>query len=171
MYHRRPTWQGLGPSGGSIVWASRFDDGAKRGHCDQKGGNRHGLSFREVPAHILPRVKRLRLADLRDLDSTAQVFSDVVPGSRIYNGGLSFHSPGKITHAEDRPHVHDDAEIFCLLQGEGWIEINGVQEPVRAGDVLVIEPGDDHHLISSEHNPLINLWLHANQGGHPIQFR
>lgn len=84
-------------------------------------------------------------------------------------GGLSFHGPGVITHDEHRPHTHEDQECFFILQGEGWVELNGKREPIGVGDVLVIEPGEDHHMISSEHNPLVLIWLHADEAGHPDQ--
>jgi mannose-6-phosphate isomerase-like protein (cupin superfamily) len=115
-------------------------------------------------------MRRYRLAELGDAAPGSHFLADVVEGARLYHGGLSFHPPGMVTHDAERPHVEVDQEVFCLLQGEGWIEIDGHREAVRAGDVLVIEPGEDHHLISSEHNPLINLWLHANAQGHPRQF-
>ncbi|AIE84642.1 cupin domain-containing protein [Fimbriimonas ginsengisoli] len=103
----------------------------------------------------------MRRSRFADLEPGTHLFSAIVDGSRLYKGGLSFHTPGMVTHDQERPHLEVDQEIFCLLQGEGWIEVDGVREPVQAGDVFVIEPGEDHHLISSETNPLINLWLHA----------
>ena len=115
-------------------------------------------------------VKRYRITDLPGTPGESHFLASLVPGRRFYHGGLSFHPPRMVTHDEHRPHVEVDHEVFCLLQGEGWIEIDGVREPAAAGDVLVIEPGEDHHLISSEHNPFINLWLHANDDGHPNQF-
>ncbi len=113
---------------------------------------------------------RTRLAEVALDASLDQIFASLLPGRRLRSGGMSFHSPGLVTHDEHRPHTHEDREMFCLLQGEGWIEVNGLREPVRAGDVLIIEPGEDHHLISSAHNPLVNLWLHADDVGHPTQF-
>ena len=74
---------------------------------------------------------------------------------------MSFHAPGQISHHDERPHLEVDQEAFVLLQGSGWIEINGVREPAQAGDVILIEPGEDHHLISSDEDPFVNLWLHA----------
>lgn len=116
-------------------------------------------------------MRRYRLSNLRDAAPGEHFLNGLMEGERLYHGGLSFHAPGTITHDESRPHVEVDQETFCLLQGEGWIEIDGVREPVRAGDVIVIDPGEDHHLISSDHDPLINLWLHANAEGHPKQRR
>ncbi|RYG35170.1 cupin domain-containing protein [bacterium] len=115
-------------------------------------------------------MRRYRLDDLPGIDPESHILAGVVEGTRLYKGGLSFHAPGTVTHNEERPHLETDQEVFCLLQGEGWIEIDGRREPVRAGDVLVIEPGEDHHLQSSIHSPLLNLWLHANDSGNPKQF-
>jgi len=115
-------------------------------------------------------MKRYRMSDLGEAALGQHFLASLVDGKRLYHGGLSFHPPDKVTHDEERPHVEVDHEVFCLLQGEGWIEINGMRESARVGDILVIEPGEDHHLISSSHNPFINLWLHANDDGHPNQF-
>lgn len=41
-----------------------------------------------------------------------------------------------------------------ILQGLGWIELNGHREPVVTGDVLVLEPGEDHHLIGDPAAPI-----------------
>jgi len=115
-------------------------------------------------------MRRARLSDLDLAEGTDQLFARVLIGSRLSTGGVSFHRPGMVTHDADRPHTHAGQELFCLLQGEGWLEVDGVREPVRAGDVILIEAGEDHHLISSEHNPLINLWLHADDVGNSVQF-
>jgi mannose-6-phosphate isomerase-like protein (cupin superfamily) len=74
---------------------------------------------------------------------------------------VSFHSPGHVSHDDERPHVEIDQEVFVLLQGSGWIEVDGSIEEVCAGDVVLIEPGEDHHLISGVEDPFVNLWLHA----------
>ncbi len=115
-------------------------------------------------------MRRYRFADLSEAGPEQHFLHGLLSGARLYTGGLSFHPPAKVTHDEERPHVERDEEAFCLLQGHGWIEINGVRETVCAGDILIIEPGEDHHLISSDDDPLINLWLHADRRGHPNQF-
>lgn len=115
-------------------------------------------------------VRRYRFSDLQDAGTGQHFLHRLLSGARLYTGGVSFHPPNRITHDAERPHVERDEEAFCLLQGHGWIEINGVREPVRGGDILVIAPGEDHHLISSDDDPLINLWLHADAQGHPDQY-
>ena len=42
-------------------------------------------------------------------------------------------------------------------------------EEVPDPDLVVIEPGEDHHLISDETEPCINIWLHAGAQPHPQQ--
>ncbi|NLN19264.1 MAG: cupin domain-containing protein [Firmicutes bacterium] len=113
-------------------------------------------------------MKRYRFHDLR-ADGGEHIASRIIPGKRLARGGLSFHTPGMRTHAAGR-HVHDDHEVFCILQGRGFIEIDGQREPVQVGDVLVIEPGEDHHLIGDPEHPIVNLWFHASDEGHADQY-
>jgi hypothetical protein len=114
-------------------------------------------------------MRRARLSEFGPDALAPHVLASLVPGRRLYRGGLSWHKPNHVSHADERPHVEVDHEVFVLLQGEGWIEINGVRESAQAGEVIIIEPGEDHHLISSAHNPFVNLWLHADERGHPDQ--
>jgi mannose-6-phosphate isomerase-like protein (cupin superfamily) len=105
----------------------------------------------------------------------AHVFEEVIPGQFFCQGGLAFSAPGERSHTNDGPggrdcHVHaEDQEVFFLIQGAGEIEIKGDRTPVRAGDIIVIEPGEDHHLISSTDNPLVVLWGHAGNQRHKNQ--
>jgi quercetin dioxygenase-like cupin family protein len=29
------------------------------------------------------------------------------------------------------------------------------------GEIVIIEPGENHELVADENDPLVNLWLHA----------
>lgn len=113
-------------------------------------------------------MKRYLVADLGS-SGPEHVASALVPGQYIVHGGLSFHTPGMRTHDGEGAHVHDDREIFCILQGQGEIEIDGRREAVHAGEVLVIEPGEDHHLIGDPAYPIVNLWFHCGDRPHPNQ--
>jgi mannose-6-phosphate isomerase-like protein (cupin superfamily) len=43
------------------------------------------------------------------------------------------------------PHLHEDfAQTWEALSGEGMIEIDGAERPLRTGDRVVIEPGTRH---------------------------
>jgi mannose-6-phosphate isomerase-like protein (cupin superfamily) len=118
-------------------------------------------------------MKRYRLKDLSDVRE-GHVFRDILPGAHICNGGMGFKKPGQRTHSFDGAggsdrHVHDDPEGFVILQGKAEMELNGKRYPLVAGDIVVVEPGEDHHLISDVNDPCINLWLHAGSGRHPDQ--
>jgi quercetin dioxygenase-like cupin family protein len=55
------------------------------------------------------------------------------------------------------------------MQGQGEIEIDGRREPLHAGEVLVIEPGEEHYIIGDPAYPIINLWFHCGDEPHPAQ--
>lgn len=112
-------------------------------------------------------MKRYRISDLGPVQGE-HVAEGIVPGRYIHQGGLSFHPPGWRTHAEGN-HRHDSHEVFVILQGRGEIEINGRRQPIEAGDVLVIEPGEEHYLIGDPAHPIINLWFHCADEPHPNQ--
>jgi hypothetical protein len=112
-------------------------------------------------------MRRYRLSDL-DGEVLERVGDELVRGAYIHRGGLSFHPVGFRTHAEGH-HVHDTHEVFVILQGRGEIELDGELEPVHAGEVLVIEPGDEHYLIGDPEHPIINLWFHCADERHSAQ--
>ncbi len=108
-------------------------------------------------------MRRTRLARLDDVRD-GHVLAGHLAGRYLTEGGLGFKTPGQVTHPGR--HVHeDDEEAFIIFQGRGEIEVDGTRHPIAAGDVLIVEPGEDHHLISSEDDPLVTLYLHA--GGRP----
>ena len=43
------------------------------------------------------------------------------------------------------PHSHDFIEIALILSGEGHFMLDGKWYPVKKGDVLLINPGIQHH--------------------------
>lgn len=112
-------------------------------------------------------MKRLQLRDLR-VSGTAHVAHALCPENYIFKGGLSFHRRGFRTHdgAEEKHPYH---EVFVIMQGRGWIEIDGHRQPVSAGDVLLIEPGEDHHLVGDPEHPIINLWFDLGAEPHEAQ--
>ena len=113
-------------------------------------------------------MKRYRFADLGSAGAE-HVASRLVPGKRIAAGGLSFHAPGGRTHPEGT-HRHDHDEVFCLVQGKGTLWIDGKTEPVHAGDVIVVEPGEEHYIYADDETPTINCWFRADDAGHPKQY-
>jgi len=101
----------------------------------------------------------------------SHILSGLIPGEYLTRGGLNFKEPGHRSHdlgctckacdGKGR-HVHvDDHEVFIILQGKARIEVDGETHALCAGDVVICEPGDDHHLISDEQDPCVNIYLLA----------
>jgi len=118
-------------------------------------------------------VKRYRLNELPDVRE-GHFLKGILPGEFIREGTMGYKPPGFRTHTKDGPegkdyHVHDDCEAFVILQGKAVMEIDGNKVMLVTGDVLVVEPGEDHHLVADNDDPCINLWLHAGPERHPDQ--
>ncbi len=114
-------------------------------------------------------MRRYRLNELTDTRE-GHVLSGIIPGQYLCAGGMGFKKPGQRTHPEPG-HIHDDCEVFILLQGRAKMEIDGVFHEMTTGDIIVVEPGEEHHLISDEKDPCVNLWMHAADHPHPDQER
>ena len=108
-------------------------------------------------------MKKTVLKELKPEVST-HIFEGILPGREIYKGGMFFHEPGELTHSNDQGspvHVHDDCEMFFFFQGKAEMEVDGVRFPAAAGDLFVIEPGEEHHMIMSSGETVIGIWCHA----------
>lgn len=79
------------------------------------------------------------------------------PGYRVGSHGVSTLEPGEISHNRGT-HLHPDPEVFLILSGSGLVHIDGQASPFAAGDVLVVEAGEDHHLEAVER--VVTTWLH-----------
>jgi len=101
-------------------------------------------------------MRRLRLGELT---TNGSVLDGVLPGYRVEEGGVVVHAPGERSHPQGR-HVHATPEAFLILAGRGSAEIDGVATGIGAGDVVIVEPGEDHHLVSAPDQQLTVVWLH-----------
>jgi mannose-6-phosphate isomerase-like protein (cupin superfamily) len=120
-------------------------------------------------------MKKLTIKDLAI--GEGHILDGIVPGEYLTQGGLNFKGPGHRSHdvgcdckscdGKGR-HVHtDDNEIFVILQGKARLEVDGESHDLKAGDVVICEPGEDHHLVSDEDDPCVNLYLHAGDERRP----
>ena len=100
-------------------------------------------------------MKKFTVADLRPDGS--RLLPGLLGDAAIAGGGVYVFKPGEVAHPEPR-HVHDVAEVFIFVQGQGVIPVDGVEVPVQAGDVVVVEAGEDHHTRSSLEDPLVAAW-------------
>ncbi len=115
----------------------------------------------------------MKILTMRDLPlGKTHILSGLVSGEYLSHGGLSFKAPGHRSHdvgctckscdGEGR-HVHaDDHEVFIILQGKARMEVNGESHDLCAGNVVICEPGEDHHLVSDVDDPCVNIYLHAS---------
>ena len=100
-------------------------------------------------------MKRLTVRDLNAKDG--YLLPNLLGEARITGGGVYVFNPGETAHPEPR-HAHDVDEVFIFLQGSGVIPIDGTDYPVKAGDVVVVAAGEDHHTRSSIDEPLVAAW-------------
>jgi mannose-6-phosphate isomerase-like protein (cupin superfamily) len=120
---------------------------------------------------------KLTLKDLKCGEH--QILQGLIPGKHINKGGMGIKKPKQRSHDVgcdcencdgNGVHIHkDDHEVFIILQGSAKIEINGVPHPLKAGDVAICEPGEDHHLVSDPKDPCINIFLHTSDVPHKNQ--
>lgn len=100
-------------------------------------------------------MKRLRIEDVRGNES--RLLPEHLGDAAISHGGVYVFKPGETAHPE-AVHVHDTAEVFIFIQGTGVIPIDGVDYPVKTGDIVIVEAGEDHHTRSSVEDPLVSAW-------------
>ncbi len=58
---------------------------------------------------------------------------------------------------EQLPHLHDCTEVVCVLRGGGVNSIDGVNEPLIAGDFYVVPHGSVHQFFSTQGLEFYNL--------------
>jgi mannose-6-phosphate isomerase-like protein (cupin superfamily) len=118
----------------------------------------HGYSSHD--RHFLINQKENTMIQLtvHDLNTKGrQILLNMLGEAKITGGGIYVFKPGETAHPEPR-HVHDVDEVFIFLQGSGVIPIDGTDYPVKAGAVVVVAAGEDHHTRSSIEDPLVAAW-------------
>ena len=100
-------------------------------------------------------MKRLTIGDLNPNDS--YLLPEVLGDAKITGGGVYVFEPGETAHPE-AVHVHDVDEVFIFVQGKGVLPIDGVDHPVKTGDVIIVEAGEDHHTRGSVDDQLVAAW-------------
>ncbi|MDX9755410.1 MAG: cupin domain-containing protein [bacterium] len=110
----------------------------------------YGQSESSKPEERVMRIEKLKPSDTR-------LFPQILGDKKIKSGGLYVFKPGETAHPEPR-HVHDVDEVFIFVQGRGVLPIDGVEYPVKTGDVVIVKGGEDHHTRSSVEDPLVAAW-------------
>lgn len=56
-------------------------------------------------------------------------------------------------------HTHMTAEVYCLLQGRGVYRIEGNHYEMNPGDILLIRPGESHHMQADPNIPYERMYI------------
>ena len=120
-------------------------------------------------------MKKFRLSDLNP-SGAEHILTGIIPGTYLSRGGIGFKAPSQRSHdvgctchaCDGRGrHVHaDECEVFLILQGKGKMQVDDETHDLRAGDVVVCEPGEDHHLLADKEDPCVNITLHGANTPH-----
>jgi len=112
-------------------------------------------------------VKRYRLDKLPDAVGD-HVFRGIVSSPYIWQeAAIEFRRPGEVVPWG----VHDDEEIYVILQGKARVRLDDGVEHLTAGDVVLIEPGERHQFESDEDEPCVQMYVHCGPERHPNQVR
>jgi mannose-6-phosphate isomerase-like protein (cupin superfamily) len=61
-----------------------------------------------------------------------------------------------------RLHRHPYAEVFIVQEGEATFTVDGEQQEVRAGEILVARAGQAHAFVNSGSGPLRQVDIHLS---------
>ena len=90
------------------------------------------------------------------------IMDGLLPVGKFIYGGLHIYKPDEVSHADEERHVHSGHyEVFVCAQGKGVVEVEGVEHEFKVGDVVLIEPGESHHVRADPDDPLTNLYVGA----------
>jgi len=92
-----------------------------------------------------------------------------VAGDYIAAGEMLFIARGRIAHEDEAVHTHDTEEVFVILQGKATVHFDDADRAIGPGDVMVIDPEENHHLESDPDDPCVLLYLHFGEERHPDQ--
>ena len=101
----------------------------------------------------------IRLYEPPARSSSAQMVQQVMQGRTVEACGVATFPPGSVAHEGER-HVHAHDEVFIILAGEITVPIvGGPTDIARAGDWVLVEAGEEHHLTNHTGLPCVALFL------------
>ncbi|HKZ44847.1 MAG TPA: cupin domain-containing protein [Anaerolineales bacterium] len=89
--------------------------------------------------------------------SETRILAEYFGSMTLTSGGMKIFKPGEKAH--DTAHTHNVNEVLIFIQGKGQVPIDGKIHPLKTGDVVIIEPGEDHRTESSVDDPLACAWF------------
>ena len=93
------------------------------------------------------------------VEEHGEIVRHVFRNATIVNCGLVEFAPGSYSHEGER-HVHEYDEVFIVLTGEITVPISGGPTDVaRAGDWILVEAGEEHHVTNHTGLPCRTMFL------------
>jgi len=89
--------------------------------------------------------------------SDSRILAEYFGSMPLTEGGMKRFKPGEKAH--DTAHTHNVNEVLIFIQGKGVVPIDGKVFPLKTGDVIIVEPGEDHRTESSIEDPLVVAWF------------
>ena len=89
--------------------------------------------------------------------SNTRILAEYFGEETIAEGGLVKFEPGEKAHQDK--HTHQVNEVLMIIQGTGMVRINETEYPLKTGEVIAVESGEDHRTQSSIENPLVVAWF------------
>ncbi len=107
-------------------------------------------------AHLF-RFDEIASVDRGEGISTKPFVSKMVGSTNLTNGVTTF-PPG----AALRLHSHNCDESVTLIEGEGVVEIDGEQFPIRPFDTTFVPAGIPHRFLNKSSRPMRILWNYTS---------
>ncbi|HTU02904.1 MAG TPA: cupin domain-containing protein [Candidatus Sulfotelmatobacter sp.] len=89
--------------------------------------------------------------------TTKPMVSKAVGSTKLTNGVTTFPAGGAL-----RLHTHNCDESVTLIAGEGIVEIEGTQTPLKPFDTTFVPAGVPHRFINKSSKPMSILWNYTS---------
>lgn len=89
--------------------------------------------------------------------SETRILTEYFGSMSLTECGVKKFKPGERAH--DEAHTHNVNEVLIFIQGKGEVPIDGTVYPLKTGDVVIVEAGEDHRTQSSIEDPLVVAWF------------
>ncbi|MFB6307921.1 MAG: cupin domain-containing protein [Haloarculaceae archaeon] len=91
---------------------------------------------------------------------TASGFFDVVGGTERSRAATMILDPGEETGGPSNSHPDNDQWLY-VKSGAGTAVIEGEEQPLSAGDLVLIEAGETHAISAGDAGPLETINVYA----------
>ncbi|RLF19688.1 MAG: hypothetical protein DRZ82_04835 [Thermoprotei archaeon] len=104
-------------------------------------------------------MRSMRLYKINEIKVEKDLLSAIsLSNYVVIRGGVHVYKPKEESHKGEY-HVHDHPEVFIGIKGEAVMIVNGRKYRFSGGDIIVIETGEEHHVVADESNPITLVWL------------